>query len=152
VYRIEAATHLQVFLCQFGWGVDFIDVILIPAVTYGGETMNQFLRLLFGMGLALTEPRQRHRIYDRVTDKLDDVADQASRGYDAVADRVERLYHEARGENTHVMAGATSFLIGVGVGVGAGLLFAPASGRETRDAIAGKARAFRVREAARKTA
>jgi hypothetical protein len=145
---------LHVFLCQFGSGVDFVNGTLIPAITFGGETMNQFLRLLFGLGLAFTEPRQRHRIYDRVTDKLDDVADQASRGYDAVADRVERLYHEARGENDHLMAGATSFLIGMGVGVGAGLLFAPASGRETREAIAEKARAFRsdVRRAERKTA
>jgi hypothetical protein len=116
--------------------------------------MNQFLRLLFGMGLALTEPRQRRKIYDRVTDKLDDVADEASRGYDAVADRVGRLYHEARGENHDPMAGATSFLIGVGVGVGAGLIFAPASGRETRDAIAGKFQSFEnhLRGTGRKTA
>jgi YtxH-like protein len=113
--------------------------------------MNQFLRLLFGLGLALTEPRQRRRVYDRVTDKLEDVTEQASRGYEAAADRVERLYKAARGEDHRALAGATSFLIGVGVGVGAGILFAPASGRQTRDAIAEKVERFRgdVRESMR---
>jgi len=110
--------------------------------------MNQFLRILFGMGLMLTEPQQRHQMYNRVTDKLDDVADQALRGYEVATDRVKRAYRSARGDDTRVLASAGSFLIGVGVGVGAGLLLAPASGRETRENIAEKVRDFQsdVRE------
>jgi hypothetical protein len=105
--------------------------------------MNQFLRLLFGMGLALTEPRQRHRIYDRVTDKLDDFADQASRGYDAAVDRVERVYRSARGEDHRALASTASFLVGMGIGAGVGVLFAPARGKQTRDAIAEKVERFK---------
>ncbi len=120
----------------------------------GDKRLKQFLRLLFGMGLLVTEPRQRRQIYDRVTSKLDDVADQASRGYDAATDRVERLYRSARGEDHRGLASAASFLIGVGIGAGAGLLFAPASGRETRDVIAGKGRDFQrsVRDRIKPTA
>ncbi|HTA22970.1 MAG TPA: YtxH domain-containing protein [Terriglobales bacterium] len=113
--------------------------------------MNQFLRLLFGVGLLMTEPRQRRRVYDRVTDPLDDVADQASRGYKAVADRVEHLYRTARGEDHRAKSGAASFLIGMGIGVSVGLLVAPASGRETRETIAGRVRGFQA-DVRRKTA
>jgi hypothetical protein len=102
--------------------------------------MNQFLRILFGMGLMLTEPRQRRRIYNRVTDTLGDVADQASHGYEVAADRAERLYRSVRGEGHSGFVSAGSFLIGMGVGVGTGLLLAPTSGRETRANIAGKIR------------
>ena len=116
--------------------------------------MNQFLRLLFGVGLLMTEPRERRRVYDRVTDQLDDVADQASRGYKAVADRVEHLYRTARGEDDRALSGAACFLIGAGIGAGAALLFAPASGQETRDTIAEKVREFQnnAHGVARKTA
>jgi hypothetical protein len=105
--------------------------------------MNQFLRLLFGMGLALTEPRQRRRIYNRVTDRLDDLADNAARHYDNAADRVESLYRSVSGEDHPALAGATSFLIGMGIGVGAGVLLAPASGKQTREAIVEKVERFR---------
>ncbi len=102
----------------------------------------------------MTDPRQRRRVYDRVTDQLDDVTDQASRGYEAVADRVEHLYRTARGEDHRAKSGAASFLIGMGIGVGVGVLVAPASGKETRETIAGRVRDFQgdVRRSARKTA
>jgi YtxH-like protein len=116
--------------------------------------MNQFLRLLFGVGLALTDTKQRHRIYDRVSDRLDDMADHASRSYENATDRVQRAYRSVRGEDHPVLAGTASFLVGVGVGVGAGLLFAPASGKQTRKAIVEKVERFQsdVRGSARKTA
>ena len=161
-YRIEIGSGLKVPSCNRPGGVDFFNRTLIPTryERYGDDKMNQFLRILFGTGLMLTEPRQRRRIYNRVTDKLDDVADQALRGYDAAADRVERVYRSARGDDTRVLASAGSFLIGMGVGVGAGMLLAPASGKKTRENIAEKLQHFQsdVRESwrhaenARKTA
>jgi len=105
--------------------------------------MNQFLRLLFGVGLALTEPRERHRVYRRVSDKLDDLADQASRGYDTATERLENVYRAARGEDRTVLVSVTSFVVGVGVGAGVGLLLAPASGKETRDNIADRITSFK---------
>lgn len=115
--------------------------------------MNQFLRLLFGAGLLLTEPRERRHIYDRVTDQMDDVANRASRGYEAAADRVNRFYRTARGRDRG-LSGATTFLIGVGIGAGAGVLLAPASGKQTRQTIAGRVRSFQtdIGRSRRKTA
>jgi len=41
-------------------------------------------------------------------------------------------------EPDHTVRDAMSFVAGVGLGLGMGLLFAPASGRETRDLISEK--------------
>ncbi|MGH9497916.1 MAG: YtxH domain-containing protein [Terriglobales bacterium] len=116
--------------------------------------MNQFLRLLLGMGIVLTEPKQRHRIYNRVSDRLEDFADQASRGYEHATDRIGRMYRSARGDESPALANAASFVIGMGVGVGAGMLFAPASGKKTREAIVEKVEHLQsnLRGSARKTA
>jgi hypothetical protein len=116
--------------------------------------MNQILRFLFGVGFLMTEPRQRRRIYSRMSDQVNDAVDRASRGYEAVADRIEDLYQTACGEDHRAFSGTTSFLIGVGVGAGFGLLIAPASGKKTRETIAGRVRGFQedVRRSGRKTA
>jgi gas vesicle protein len=41
-------------------------------------------------------------------------------------------------EPDHTMRAAVSFIAGVGLGVGMGMLFAPASGEETRELISEK--------------
>jgi gas vesicle protein len=41
-------------------------------------------------------------------------------------------------EPDHTMRDAVSFIAGVGLGVGIGMLFAPASGEETRELISEK--------------
>jgi gas vesicle protein len=41
-------------------------------------------------------------------------------------------------EPDHTMRDAVSFIAGVGLGVGIGMLFAPASGQETRELISEK--------------
>ena len=110
--------------------------------------MNQFVRFLLGVGLALTEPRKRHETRDRLADQVDELADHAARTYGHAVDRIGRLYRSARGDDHRVLTYAVSFLVGAGVGAGAGLLFAPASGAETRGAIAEKVQRFQddVRE------
>jgi len=102
--------------------------------------MNQLLRLLCQAGLTFTEPRKRQDARDYVTDRIDDLTDNAARGYHRAVDRIERLYHVARGDDHRALYHVASFAIGLGVGVGTALLFAPASGSETRSAIARKGR------------
>jgi gas vesicle protein len=73
-------------------------------------------------------------VRDRVADQLDDVKDQAKRTYAAVADRVGDTTRSLRGEN-HAVRNALVFAGGVGAGVALGVIFAPASGQNTRQAI-----------------
>jgi hypothetical protein len=47
-----------------------------------------------------------------------------------------------RGRQDHTARYAISFAAGIGLGLGAGLLFAPASGDETRELITGKVHDF----------
>ena len=71
---------------------------------------------------------------------------------DRVKARVEELTDRAgqaiRGQEDHTVRNAISFAAGTALGIGVAILFAPASGEETRSAIAGKVRDVgdRVRE------
>jgi len=53
-----------------------------------------------------------------------------------------------RGQEDHTVRNAISFAAGIGLGIGVGMLFAPASGEETRSSIAEKVQDVgdRVRE------
>jgi len=110
--------------------------------------LNQLLKLLLGLGVVLTEPRKRRRAQGWIGERVDDFTDEATKGYENAVDRIGRLYHSVRGDDNRVLTYAVSFLAGVGVGATAGLLLAPASGEETRAAIADKAEHFQnaVRE------
>jgi hypothetical protein len=69
--------------------------------------------------------------------------DRAADGVDRVGDRVSDIRDRARnlhGDESHTLRSAISFAAGVGLGIGAGMLLAPASGRETRDSIRKKVR------------
>lgn len=59
----------------------------------------------------------------RVRDRLDVLSDRAAR--------------VIRGREDHTARYAISFAAGIGLGLGAGLLFAPASGEQTREALTG---------------
>ena len=48
-------------------------------------------------------------------------------------------------EPDHTMRDAVSFIAGAGLGVGIGMLFAPASGQETRELISEKVQAVGTR-------
>jgi hypothetical protein len=71
---------------------------------------------------------------DRATDRMSDLRDRAK----------DALY---RGEN-HTARNVVMFMAGIGVGIGAGILFAPASGEETRTSFGDKVHDFgqRVRD------
>jgi hypothetical protein len=109
---------------------------------FGDAKMNKILRTLLELGLVLTEPRRRDRMRARVADHIEDLSDSAAKNLGNAVDRAERLYHSVRGEN-HTTAHVLSFLAGIGCGIGAGLLLAPSSGDETREAIADKVHRFK---------
>jgi hypothetical protein len=70
-----------------------------------------------------------------------DVRDRAAEGVDRASDRVSDFRDRTRnlyGHESHTLRSAISFAAGVVVGIGAGMLLAPASGRETRDSIGKK--------------
>lgn len=75
--------------------------------------------------------RQRvNKGYDRVSDRVSDLRDQAT----DLGDRASNLYE---GED-HTLSNILTFAAGVGVGIGAAILFAPASGEEIRSQISEK--------------
>jgi gas vesicle protein len=71
---------------------------------------------------------QVDRASDRVANRVSDYVD---RGKDWV-DRGREIVHR---REDHGLRTALSFAAGLGVGIGAGILLAPASGREIRSSI-----------------
>lgn len=96
--------------------------------------MNQFFKSVLKTAVCLLE--EFDRVSPGMRDRDGDGVDRASdRGSD-LRDRTRSLYgHESR-----KLRNAISFAAGVGLGIGAGMLLAPATGRETRDSIRNKVR------------
>ena len=88
--------------------------------------MNKVLRTLLKAGLYFLEQS------DRATA---DLRDQAR---DRVGHITSRTREAIGVEPNHAIRDAVSFVAGVGLGIGVGLLFAPASGQETRELISEK--------------
>lgn len=114
------------------------------------RTKKNLLNLLLGAGLLLLDPL-RDRVADSVDDLKDraqDLRDKARDRYEMASDRVSRASGVIRGEDHSVLSRAFAFVAGVGIGVGVGILLAPASGEETRSALADKVHHFgsQVRE------
>jgi hypothetical protein len=88
-----------------------------------GDTMNRTLKALLHTGLNLLEQS------DRATEPI----------RDHIAETADLVRRRIRGED-HTLRYVLTFVAGVGVGLGVGILTAPASGEESRSAIAGKMR------------
>lgn len=81
----------------------------------------------------------RDRVSDRFGDvrsRVDDVRSRAGDAYDTVAGRVSNAARALRGDNGNFARNAMMFAGGLGAGLALGVIFAPASGEETRRAIA----------------
>ena len=96
--------------------------------------MNKLFKSLLKTAVYLLEQSDRVAadMRDRAADGVDRVGDRVS----DIRDRAGNLYSD----ESHVLRSAISFAAGVGLGIGAGMLLAPASGRETRDSIRKKVR------------
>jgi gas vesicle protein len=110
----------------------------------GRSNMADWLRVIFGAGLLLTEPKGREKVRGRVRDRMSDLASAAQDQYESVSDRFEQV-SDAIQDKTDWVSPMVGFLAGVGVGVGLGILFAPASGEDTRQNISETAAAARDR-------
>jgi len=102
------------------------------------NTAKDWVRLAAKLGVLLTEPKVRAAIADRLKDRVDDVTETVASKYEDALDRLESAAAALRGRN-HWPSRATGFLLGVGVGAGLGMLLAPASGSETRQAVRDRA-------------
>jgi ElaB/YqjD/DUF883 family membrane-anchored ribosome-binding protein len=102
--------------------------------------MNKFLKLLLGTSLYLLEQSDTatKKARDRAAEEIEDLHDVARQKYQTAATRVARASRAIRGEDREVLGNALRFVAGVGIGIGVGLILAPASGEETRSAIAGR--------------
>ena len=102
--------------------------------------MNKFLKLLLGTTLYVLEQSDQStkKIRNRAADNLDDLRGMAQEKYTAASGRVSRASQALLGQDSHVVGNILSLAAGIGIGVGIGLIFAPASGEETRSAIADK--------------
>jgi hypothetical protein len=66
---------------------------------------------------------------------MDQFSDQVDRASDRVSDLSDRGKKLIYPEQDNTLRNLAVFATGVGVGVGLGILFAPASGKETRDSL-----------------
>jgi len=108
------------------------------------KNMRQLLKLLLGAGLLLVEPGRREKAVGNIRDRVDDWSDTAKEKYEDAVDRLERASYAIRGRERW-SSKLGNFLLGMGIGVGVGMLFAPAAGEETRNAIAEQASNIRDR-------
>jgi hypothetical protein len=108
-------------------------------------TTKDWVRLAAKLSLLFTEPKVRKAVGERFQSGMDDLTDAVSNKYGSFADKVADKYEDAsdrlgaanaalQGKNNWA-APVAGFLLGVGVGAGLGMLFAPAAGSETRDAV-----------------
>jgi gas vesicle protein len=113
------------------------------------KKINDWVRLAAKFGVVLTDPKIRAAIGDELKDRVDNMSDTVSgkyedmtntvsSKYDVASDRLEAAVAALQGKR-HWSSRATGFLLGVGVGAGLGILLAPASGAETRNAVRDKA-------------
>src|SRR5260370_41310749 len=102
------------------------------------NTAKDWVRLAAKLGVLLTEPKVRAAIADRLKDRVDDVTETVANKYEDAVGRLESAAAALRGRS-YWPSRVTGFLLGVGVGAGLGMLLAPASGSETRQAVRDKA-------------
>jgi len=66
---------------------------------------------------------------------MDQSSDQVDRASERVSEFVDRGKKNIYGPENHLLSNVLSFAAGVGVGISAGVLFAPASGQQTRSSL-----------------
>jgi gas vesicle protein len=106
--------------------------------------VKNLLKMLLGTSLFLLEQSDHTKsVRDRAATKINDLRDAVQQKYEGAADRVAKASRAIRGEDNHSLGNTLRLAAaGIGVGIGAGLLLAPASGQQTRRAIARRVQQF----------
>jgi YtxH-like protein len=102
------------------------------------RTAQDWARMALEVGLLLTAPKVRAEVADHAKQRFDDLKDNVNEKYDEAVERLVAARSALQGRSQWPWR-TLSFVAGVGVGAGVGLLFAPVSGKETREAIRDKA-------------
>jgi hypothetical protein len=102
------------------------------------NSAKDWAKLAVRLGRLFTAPKIRASIADEWKERTGDVTDAIASRYEDPVDRLEAAASALR-RRTYWPSRTVGFLVGVGVGAGLGILLAPASGSETREAIRGKA-------------
>jgi hypothetical protein len=114
----------------------------------GSRKDKVLMNILLGTGVYLLDSWR-----NRMGGTVEDFKSRAQDTYETAADRVSRATDVIRGEDGgSVLGTAAAALLGLGIGIGVGLLLAPASGEETRNNLASKARDIRDRVSSRAAA
>ena len=131
----------QPLLCL--WHLDTGNSLEVTSMRSRKEKV--LLNLLLGTGIYLLDSMR-----GRMAGTVEDLRSRAQDTYETATDRVSRAADVIRGnDGGNVLGAAGAALLGLGIGVGIGLLLAPASGEETRNNLAEKARTFRDRVSSR---
>lgn len=98
--------------------------------------IQDWARLAMKCGLLLTDAKLWSSLNDQFRDRVDDVNDSVTQTYSDATSRLHAATDALRHRGPSRLA---YFCMGVGVGTGVALLFAPASGQETREVIRDRA-------------
>ena len=94
-------------------------------------------RFALKCGLLLTDAKLWSSINHQLHEHAEDMSDEAHHQYEGAVSRVKDAHRALRGDG-HWIGPVMSFVGGAAIGVGVGMLMAPASGEETREAIRNK--------------
>ena len=98
--------------------------------------LQDWARLAMKCGLLLTDAELWSSLNDQVKDRIHEANDSVTQTYAEATGRLQAATDALRRRGPSRLA---YFGMGVGVGTGVALLFAPASGKETRDVIRDRA-------------
>jgi gas vesicle protein len=102
------------------------------------NTPKDWARLAMKLGLIVTDARTWATVQDEIKERANDIGGAVKQKYAETADQLAAARAELE-RNSDWFARTTSLLAGVGVGIAVAMLFAPASGEETRANLRDKA-------------